>query len=191
MKEIEKKMKSLQAIEAILDDGSITINKKNIYGRDVREEIKDLEDKVEFKKELDSYKEPIIGEYPLSKHFFLNVDYSANWGFRVDVYLNRNLSGFMYEHYISSHSGQNEWAIAHVDHVYNLLSGNSEFNHAFGTSSFSDILKDLSKLRDVEKISKRIQDIVNYFQKDGNKIITDQLDSIIDAALELFEEEVE
>lgn len=106
-----------------------------------------------------------------------NIDVDKDYYLFEDVYL--SISGlrpffyvdggqWIYDNYINSWSGINEWVTDLIDTEYTLFSGNSSYCHAFGTSSLKDIFETIesSKTDPVKKASLLIN-LVEFTKEDG------------------------
>lgn len=100
---------------------------------------------------------------------------------------------WIYNDYINSWSGMNEWITELIDQEYSLFSGNSPYCHAFNTMSMSEIF---SYIENEEKPNetklKLIENIVEFTKEDGKfKEIHDVVVRVIKFKLSMMKEYLE
>ena len=100
---------------------------------------------------------------------------------------------WIYDDYINSWSGMNEWINDLIDQEYSLFSGNSPYCHAINTMSMSEIF---SYIENEEKPNetklKLIENIVEFTKKDGKfKEIHDVVVRMIKFKLSMMKEYLE
>lgn len=200
--EIEKIEKQIDYIKKIYD---YIKNEKDtaykIFGYDYKSKlpifddyklehtIKDYEYLKEVLIELKKEKIDITKKYFITDNIYLQVSLwndNFTFGFYID-----NDSWF-YENYISSHSGINEWIDNLVCKEYDLFSGNSPYNYAFGTLTMNDYRNRIENKKEkyysdrkykVENVVKSIKNLINYFTDENNKtreIIVDEINHKIE-----------
>jgi hypothetical protein len=85
---------------------------------------------------------------------------------------------WFYENYISSHSGINEWIQKLICEEYDLFSGNSSYNYAFGTMTLDGYKRVIENGKEnywsdrkykVEDVVKAIKSLINYFTDEKNE----------------------
>jgi hypothetical protein len=180
---IEKDLAQLKVLRAVFDNYSLSIGNKVIMKHELERQITLLEEKIDFVKQLKEHEDQILGKFNLSKYFVLQCWLDEDNGeFYASLELADEVSNFVYNNFISSHSGIREWVEIHFCHVYDFLSGNSQYNFALGTKSFKNHLEELSKMTDVNKIKNRLDAIKSYFLAEENKHMVSALDAIIDSA---------
>lgn len=93
-----------------------------------------------------------VGEYKLSDELSLIFDLDLR-GHIFYFKLNEEIEGMLYDEYINSWSGINEWLQEYIANKYDLYSGNSVYNHAFGTVTFKEVMDriDNPKKQDIER----------------------------------------
>ena len=105
---------------------------------------------------------------------------------------------WFYENYISSHSGINEWIQKLICEEYDLFSGNSSYNYAFGTMTLDGYKRIIENKREehkdrrykVEEVVKAIKSLINYFTDENNKtrnIIIEEINHKISNMKKLIE----
>ena len=190
MKKLQQEINILNEFKnAFGDKYSVNFCNTTVYKHDIVKRVEELNKKLEFQKKIDEHKGDLFGTYYISKYFCICV-WNSDAEIGVTIELEPRLQSFIYHNYISSNSGINEWVKNHTDHVYNFLSGNSEYNYALGTTRLSEIIDRIGKLEDLEEISKRIKHIVGFFAKESSKPMVNYLDGIIDAAKVMVDEQI-
>lgn len=101
--------------------------------------------------------------------------------------------GWIYDNYINSWSGMNEWINDLIDQEYSLFSGNSPYCHAFNTMSMSEIF---SYIENEEKPNETklalIENLVEFTKEDGKfKEIHDVVVRMIKFKLSMMKEYLE
>lgn len=137
--------------------------------------IKDYEYVKEILTKLDEKGIDITKKYFITDNIYLSIfrwDNSFAFGFYVED------DSWLYNYYISSHSGINEWIFNLIKEEYDLFSGNSSYNYAFGTCTLNDYLGIIKNKREkyyyerkysVEQVAKNIENLINYFTDENNK----------------------
>lgn len=137
--------------------------------------IKDYEYLKEILIKLDEKGIDISKKYYITDNIYLSVFRCEN-SFTFHFYVDDD--GWLYENYISSHSGINEWIFNLIKEEYNLFSGNSSYNYAFGTCTLSDYLRTIENKKEkyyydrkysIEQVVKNIENLINYFTDENNK----------------------
>jgi hypothetical protein len=77
-------------------------------------------------------------------------------------------SDFMYENFIRSWAGLNEWITQVICGEYDLLIGSSKYNYALGCYSLRDRLDDIERKETivVDKV-RLIERLINFVEDDG------------------------
>ena len=83
-------------------------------------------------------------EYYLTDNIYFSMSHMNG---NLSCYFYINDDSWLYDNFISSHSGCNDWITEFINQQYSLLSGNSAYSYAWGTKSLKDLLK---KLEDKE-----------------------------------------
>lgn len=124
---------------------------------------------------LTSKKININKKYKITDNTFLAIDIVNN--FSMGVYVDDD--GWLYDNFIESHSGINEWFFQIVADAYDLYSGNSNYNYAFGCFSFRNHInyienqpKDSYSERPhtAMQVANAIEDIIKFFEDKNNPI---------------------
>lgn len=119
----------------------------------------------------------------ISKKYFImsNVYLSVfEWNDSLSFYFYVKDDSWLYDNFISSHSGINEWVFKAIDDAYNLYSGNSEYNYAFGTLSLSGYKNRIENQRKdgkfyndrpykPEEVANAIESLINFFTDKKNE----------------------
>lgn len=190
VKKIQQKINKLNEIKAAFgDEVCVNFGNVNVYKSDILNKIDELTKKLEFQNKIDQYEGNLFGAHYISKYFCICV-WNSDAEIGVTIELEPKLQSFIYHNYISSNSGINDWVKQHTDHVYNFLSGNSEYNYALGTTKLSEIIDGIKKFEDLDEISKRIKHIVDFFAKESSKPMVNYLDGIIDVAKGMADEQI-
>lgn len=130
------------------------------------------------------------------------IDSNKNYYLFDDVYLSLNdLSPYfyidggqwIYDNYINSWSGINEWITDLIDQEYSLFSGNSPYCHAFGTMSIKEIFKYIeNESNPNDKKLTLIENIVEFTKENGKfKDIHDKVVKSIKFKLDMMKENIE
>lgn len=101
----------------------------------------------------------------------IDVDHDAYFYFYIEDY------GWIYNNYISSVSGINEWLFDTIANVYDLYSGNSSYNYAFGTMSLKGYRRNIeNKPKDdysdrpytAKQVANAIEKLIEFFTDKEN-----------------------
>ena len=137
--------------------------------------IKDYEYVKEILTKLDGKGIDINKKYFITDNIYLSIfrwSNSFTFGFYVED------DSWLYNNYIGSHSGINEWIFNLIKEEYDLFSGNSSYNYAFGTCTLNDYLRIIENKKEkyyddrkysVEQVAKNIENLINYFTDENNK----------------------
>lgn len=186
--EIEKLEKQIEYIKKIYD--FIISEKDNAYkilGYDYKQKmpifdyyelehrIKDYEYLKEVFIELKKENIDITKEYFITDNIYLSV---FLWGDTITFHFYVDNDSWFYENYISSHSGINEWIDKLVCEEYDLFSGNSSYNYAFGTLTMNGYRNIIENKKEkfysdrkykVEDVVKAIKSLIEYFTDEQNE----------------------
>lgn len=186
--EIEKLEKQIEYIKKIYD--FIISEKDNAYkilGYDYKQKmpifdyyelehrIKDYEYLKEVFIELKKENIDITKKYFITDNIYLSV---FLWGDTITFHFYVDNDSWFYENYISSHSGINEWIDKLVCEEYDLFSGNSSYNYAFGTLTMNDYRNIIENKKEkfysdrkykVEDVVKAIKSLIEYFTDEQNE----------------------
>ena len=100
---------------------------------------------------------------------------------------------WIYDNYINSWSGMNEWINDLIDQEYSLFSGNSPYCHAFNTMSMSEIFSYIeNKEKPNETKLKLIENIIQFTKENGKfQSIHDKVVKSIRFKLNMMKEYIE
>lgn len=155
-----------------------------IYLKEILEELK--------KEEIDINKTYIINDY-----IYLKFDLYNNY---TTFYFGIDNCGWIYDNYICSYNGINEWINKLVEEEYDLFSGNSSYNYALGTCNLNRYKTIIENKKDKynkrsyspDKVISTIKNLINFFTDDKNKIrniIIDEINYKFNNMKKLLEEE--
>ena len=137
--------------------------------------IKDYEYVKEILTKLDEKGIDITKKYFITDNIYLSIFRFANsftFGFYVED------DSWLYNNYICSHSGINEWMFNLIKEEYDLFSGNSSYNYAFGTCTLNDYLRIIENKKEkyysdrkysTDQVVNNIENLINYFIDENNK----------------------
>lgn len=137
--------------------------------------IKDYEYVKEILTKLDEKGIDITKKYFITDNIYLSIFRWANsftFGFYVED------DSWLYNNYIGSHSGINEWIFNLIKEEYDLFSGNSSYNYAFGTCTLNDYLRIIENKKEkyysdrkysTDQVVNNIENLINYFIDENNK----------------------
>ncbi|HSH51196.1 MAG TPA: hypothetical protein VK982_05690 [Bacteroidales bacterium] len=96
----------------------------------------------------------------------------------MGIYL-ESKGNWLYNNYISSHSGLNEWSREQVNQKVSLYIGHSEYSHAFGTYTVETVLRMIADLKEEPKVRfDLINKVINVLV--NNRKISKQLKAEFD-----------
>ena len=142
----------------------------------------------------------ITKKYFITDNIYLSI---FRWGNSITFHFYVENDGWLYDNYISSHSGINEWIFNLIKEEYDLFSGNSSYNYAFGTCTLNDYLRIIENKKEkyyddrkysVEQVVKNIENLINYFTDENNKtrnMIIDEINHKLNNMKKLIGEENE
>lgn len=191
---LDKKIEEVREYEQFLyKEGLEDLRRSNISVNEyqLKEEIKHLE------KQLDLYQKMADENIYLGEEYYLtdNIYFSmSHMNGNLNCYFYINDDSWLYDNFISSHSGCNDWITEFINQQYSLLSGNSAYSYAWGTKSLKDLLK---KLEDKEVSNDMkiflIKNIIEMITKPDGKFgkLRKALIDMIDAQFKVMKEFVE
>ena len=154
-------------------------NYKNIVpyldNYELKYRIKDYEYVKEILTKLDEKGIDITKKYFITDNIYLSI---FGWNNSITFHFYVENDSWLYDNYIGSHSGINEWIFNLIKEEYDLFSGNSSYNHAFGTHTLNDYLRIIENKKEkyyddrkysVEQVVKNIENLINYFTDENNK----------------------
>ena len=141
---------------------------------ELEKKIKDYEYLKDVFTELEKENIDITKKYFITDNIYLLV---FLWGDMLTFHFYIDNDSWFYENYISSHSGINEWIQKLICEEYDLFSGNSSYNYAFGTMTLEGykyvIDNEREEFKDrkykAEEVVKAIKSLINYFTDENNK----------------------
>lgn len=149
----------------------------NILFRNKYEDIRNLnlfkssyeikEAKNELEKKLELYQLLTEKGIDTNKRYYLFDDiYLSIHDLRPYFYMEGG--EWIYENYINSWSGINEWITELINQEYSLFSGNSPYCHAFGTNDIKDIFRQIenTKTKNTSKVA-LIENLIEFTKEDG------------------------
>lgn len=100
---------------------------------------------------------------------------------------------WIYDNYINSWSGMNEWITDLIDQEYSLFSGNSPYCHAFGTMSIKEIFEYIENEKNPnDKKLTLIENLIEFTKENGKyKDIHDSVVKSIKFKLDMMKENIE
>lgn len=191
---LDKKIEEVKEYEQFLyKEGLEDLRRSDISVNEyqLKEEIKHLE------KQLDLYQKMADENIYLGEEYYLtdNIYFSmSHMNGNLSCYFYINDDSWLYDNFISSHSGCNDWITEFINQQYSLLSGNSAYRYAWGTKSLKDLLK---KLEDKEVSNDMkiflIKNIIEMITKPDGKFgkLRKALIDTIDAQFKVMKEFVE
>lgn len=195
----EKQIELLKKEIEFLEDKIKKINEisdylyKNNYDEDIRNVFQssyDLEQlKNKLKKQLELYQMLSDKGIDTSNRYYLTDDiYLSLSDLKPYFYIDN--STWIYDNYINSWSGINEWITDLIDQEYSLFSCNSYYCHAFGTRSLKDIFAMIEvKVSENSTKAKLIENLVEFTKEDGKfKELRDQVVKMINFKLNAMRE---
>lgn len=192
IKKIENKIKDVKEIYDYLERKHKDIYDTYGYGNekytnnDLRYYLEDLEYLKEVYNKLNEENIDITKKYYIMDNIYLSF---FIWNEELTFYIYLENDSWLYENYIDSHSGLNEWIFNLINDEYSLFSGNSPYCYAFGTTTlkgFQNIVQNrrkdnkayLDRPYKVEQVVKAIKSLIDYFTDENNKtrnIIIDEI----------------
>ena len=181
---LEKKMNEADELREILYRNQFEELRslfKNSY------EIRGVKEKLE--KELELYQMLTEKGIDTNKKYYLVDDiYLSISDLRPYFYIEDGQ--WIYDDYINSWSGMNEWITELINQEYSLFSGNSPYCHAFDTMDIKDIFRYIEdeKAKNSEKLT-LIENLVEFTKEDGKfKKIHDVVVKMIKFKLNMMKE---
>lgn len=153
-------------------------------------EIRGVKEKLE--KKLELYQMLTEKEIDTNKKYYLVDDiYLSISDLRPYFYIEDGQ--WIYDDYINSWSGMNEWITELINQEYSLFSGNSPYCHAFGTMDIEDIFGCIEneEVKNSKKLA-LIENLVEFTKEDGKfKEIHDVVVRMIKFKLSMMKEYLE
>lgn len=198
----EKQIELLKKEIKFLEDKIKEINEisdylyKNNYDEDIRNvfqssyNLEQLKNKLE--KQLELYQMLSDKGIDTSNRYYLTDDiYLSLSDLKPYFYIDN--STWIYDNYINSWSGINEWITDLIDQECSLFSCNSYYCHAFGTRSLKDIFAMIEvKVSENSTKAKLIENLVEFTKEDGKfKELRDKVVKMINFKLNVMKEYLE
>lgn len=143
-------------------------------GYNMKKKIKDFEYLKEVLTILTEKGIDVEKKYEIIDNVYLSLDVDSNLSFYTYI----DDDSWLYDNYIGSHSGINEWLFNTIADSYDLYSGNSSYNYAFGTMTLRGYLnyienKPKNEYSDrphtAEQIANAIEKLIEFFTDKENK----------------------
>lgn len=188
---LEVKHKEAYKIDCLYCDSLIPSNSKVGY------KIKDLEYIKDVLKKLVENDIDITKEYFIPDNIYLKV---FLWGDNFTFYFYVENDGWICDNYISSHSGINEWITKLIEDEYDLFSGNSSYNYAFGCCTLRDYKFRIENKKEndyydrkysSDKVVEAIKELIKFFTNENNKtrnVIVEEVNRKLDNMKKLIDE---
>lgn len=155
------------------------------------------EEKEHLEKQLDLYQKMADENIYLGEEYYLtnNIYFSmSHINGNLSCYFYINDDSWLYDNFISSHSGCNDWITEFINQQYSLLSGNSAYSYAWGTKSLKDLFERIKneEVSNDEKLS-LIKNIIEMITKPDGKFgkLRKALVYMIDAQFKVMKEFLE
>lgn len=153
-------------------------------------EIRGIKEKLE--KKLELYQMLTEKGIDTNKKYYLVDDiYLSVSDLRPYFYIEDGQ--WIYDNYINSWSGMNEWITELINQEYSLFSGNSSYCHAFDTMDIKDIFRCIEdeKVKNSTKLE-LIENLVEFTKEDGKfQSIHDKVVKSIKFKLDMMKEYIE
>lgn len=157
---------------------------KNSY--EFRPEIERLKKQLELYQMLTERGIDTNEEYYLYDDIYLSIK-------DLKPYFYIENGNWIYDNYINSWSGINEWITDLIDQEYSLFSGNSPYCHAFNTMSMKEIFKYIeNESNPSDKKLTLIENLIEFTKENGKyKDIHDSVVKSIKFKLDMMKENIE
>ena len=143
-------------------------------GHNIKKKIKDFEYLKEVLTILTEKGIDVKEKYEIIEDIYLSIDVDNNMSFyfMIDNY------GWIYDNYICSVSGINEWLWSTIADAYNLYSGNGQYNYALGTVSLGNYKSRIENLQKneysdrpytAEQTADAIEKLIEFFTDKENQ----------------------
>lgn len=127
----------------------------------------ELERSLEFYTALEKEGIDIDKTYLLTDNIYLSFWHSRGCLFG---HFNIEFDGWIYDNFINSWSGINEWINDLINEEYSLFSGNSSYCHAWDTISMKEIfsvIEDKEHKIDTDRKVKLVKNLIEFTKEDG------------------------
>lgn len=203
IEKIENKIKDVSEIQDYLEKKKKELCSK--YGCGVEQYTENklsykIEDLLYIKSVLEKLKQEeidITKKYFITDNIYLSISLFAD---KLSFYIYLEDDSWLYDNYIDSHSGLNEWIFNLINDEYALFSGNSQYCYAFGTRDLKDYQRIIENKREnyysnrkykADDVVKAIKNLIDYFTNEDNKVrnvIVDEIKHKIANMKKLMEE---
>lgn len=163
----------------------------------IENQIEDFEYIKEVLQKLNEEKIDLNKQYFITDDIYLQI---MLWNNTVTFYFFIENDSWIYENYISSYMGINEWIFNLIKEEYDLFSGNSSYNYAFGKTTLNDYLEKIENVSTEkysnerpytpEQVVKAIKNLIEFFTDEKNKtrnIIIDEINHKLENMKKLIE----
>jgi len=155
-------------------------------------EIVEISNNLVFLDEL----EHLNTKVELEKRYFLTDNvyfyiYFNKYDSAFQCYFYIDNDQLIYDYYIGSHSGANEWITKLIQDEYDLVSGNSKYSYAFGTFTMEEMM---TKVNDstFKHRAELIEILINFVEGTGEcKRYHDMVVELLNTRFSLLEKFVE
>lgn len=143
-------------------------------GYNMKKKIKDFEYLKEVLIRLAEKGIDVEKKYEIMDNIYLSINVDSNISFYTYV----EDDSWLYNNYIGSHSGINEWLFKTIADAYDLYSGNSSYNYAFGTMTLRGYLNHVeNKAKDeysnrphtAKQVADAIEKLIEFFTDKKNQ----------------------
>ena len=178
-----KKKEAEELDESLYRNGFEDIRNFFKQSYEFREIINKLEKQLELYKMLSDKGIDTSNRYYLTDDIYLSLS-------DLKPYFYIDNSTWIYDNYINSWSGINEWITDLIDQEYSLFSCNSYYCHAFGTRSLKDIFAMIEgQVSENSTKAKLIKNLVEFTKENGKfKSIHDQVVKMVNYKLNMMKE---
>ena len=143
-------------------------------GYNMKKKIKDFEYLKEVLTILTEKGIDVEKKYEIIDNVYLSINVDGD----ISFYTYIEDDSWLYDNYIGSHSGINEWLFNTIADSYDLYSGNSSYNYAFGTMTLRGYMKYIeNKPKDeysdrphtAEQIADAVEKLIEFFTDEENQ----------------------
>lgn len=177
IEKLEKEIEYLKVKEKQVDEEETLLYKNGLedlrdnelfpYDYKYKDLRKKLERSLEFYTALEKEGIDIDKTYLLTDNIYLSFWHNRGCLFG---HFNIESDGWIYDNFINSWSGINEWINDLINQEYELFSGNSAYCHAWDTMSMKDIfrvIEDKEHKIDIDRKVKLVKNLVEFTKEDG------------------------
>lgn len=167
-----------ESLKNLYDEFGYEFKQKYEYGycQKLKEMLPQYEKDLAFAKLLEEANIETEKRYYLVPNVYFEVFYAD----RFNCYFYVDDDNLIYDYYIDSHSGINEWVTKLICDEFDLFSGNSTFNYAFGTYSLKDAMKAVGDAEEDNKTRiNNLKAIISFVTNENDplhKVVADILE---------------